>query len=62
MEKDPNILEAERAANSDEEITASKPVLRSPSRRYVGTTVQHPKTQIVVKPSYDHFFMSRTLG
>ena len=59
MEKYPNILEVEGAANSNEEITASKPALTSLLRRYVGTTAQHPKTQIVVKPSYNHFFISR---
>lgn len=40
-------------------IETYKPALVSPPRNYVGVIVQHPKTPIIVRPSYDHFFVSR---
>lgn len=40
-------------------IETYKPSLISPPRNYVGVIVQHPKTKINVRPSYDHFFISR---
>lgn len=40
-------------------IETYKPALISPPRNYVGVIVQHPKTPMIIRPSYDHFFISR---